>query len=765
MQTVSATLQAAIEAPERPQALVRLRVDWARTGSYADAIDDLSADVVSVDLTRDLTTDLPAAAKLFAGAAAAEATVTLAHRDPAGDPAKHGAWFYSALNSASPLFSYRRKGAPAVLELGFVTATGLEYVTVLTGRVRSLQVSSGGRVAVMRISDSSEDMRKQVVLPMIIADGDIGEAAVIRPGLNTTFLADWTARKCGYYASPPPRSGCKFSATMHGSGYPEVGTIESHHGEFGSKLSYSPTPTFPTAAKWVQAVNTDGSAGQSMRYFLGGSGVISTNNTREVLLEGWFKLNSTGVDQPFFVLFDDTATTEPFISFWWQTSTGRLSCTFNRGGADNTNRTTGTAGPIVSPGTSSWHYYAMQASFTSTGVDVTFRFDGTTSGPFNVATPSVTGAPEILKVQVGRGRCSSYSDTLLDGLTEAVQATTESTTSNWNNAFVPTAQIVASSAIDNRLVATPTAAEEGWSLLQEIAKADFATTGFTESGLLFYWPRNRWTTAPYTTSQRTLTSSTALKELESVEATDQVRNRVIIRARIPEVTDSKTIWKLGGRKRIGASSSIVVWSRLAEPVGNVDTSVVYGTSLGSSRYLAGTRLDGTGSQVSNLTFDVEVISPTRIKSTITNPNGFTVYLAGDANASTTYDGKPYYWLDGQAVTFNTETTGGDEYAEAVDATSISDYGIEQLLEIEDSDFRQDSDSIQEIADALLVDLANPGPALSDMPAVGDPRIQLGDRLTIVDPEGLAMSADYHVSACNLSFDEGGLGMVLGLRSA
>ena len=116
MQSVSADLSAAILARQR-QPKVRLRVDWDADGSFTTTgsgyTDDISADVVSVDLSRELSTDLPIQAKLFSGAAAAQATITLAHRDPAGDPIKHGGWFYSPLNSDSPLFSKQRKGAAA----------------------------------------------------------------------------------------------------------------------------------------------------------------------------------------------------------------------------------------------------------------------------------------------------------------------------------------------------------------------------------------------------------------------------------------------------------------------------------------------------------------------------------------------------------------------------------------------------------------------------------------------------------------------------
>jgi hypothetical protein len=256
-----------------------------------------------------------------------------------------------------------------------------------------------------------------------------------------------------------------------------------------------------------------------------------------------------------------------------------------------------------------------------------------------------------------------------------------------------------------------------------------------------------------------------LKELQTVEAIDQVRNNVTLSSKVPEVLDSSTVWKLGSRWTIPASGSLTKTILLNDPVGNVDTTVAYGTTAGSSRYLAGTQLDGQGAQVSNLTFALNVISPTLITVTITNPNGFPVYMAADENASAVYSGKPYFWIDAQLVRFGQETgVSSNERATATDATSISNYG-EQLLELEDNDFRQDGDDIQLIANDLRDDLADPGPALADVPIVGDPRLQLGDRVTIVDPEGLAMSADFHLSSCDLTFDENGLSGTISLRSA
>jgi hypothetical protein len=763
MQSVSADLTAAILAQER-RPLVRLRVDWARNGNYTDTYDDLSADVVSVDTNCDLTTDLPPQAKLFSGSAAAEATVTLGHRDPAGDPAKHAAWHYSPLNTASPLFGVRRKGAPALLEFGFNGASGPEYVTVLTGSVRSLQVLSGGRVAVMRIADRSETMRKQVTLPMVIADGQTESGILIRPGLRTTFLADWVARKCGYYASPPPRTGCKFLATHHGSGYPEVGTIREHHGQFGSELGFVPTAIDPTTPKFVTAIHTAGAAGgaEDVTYLLGGTGTISCNNTRTMLWEGWRKFDRVDIDQPLFLVFKGGSGAE-WISGWWQESTGQFKLSFNRGGTDPTNRTA--TGPTVSPGTTGWHYFGVHVAFNSTGVDVTFRYDAATTGPVSVATPSVTNSPALDTIAAFQGKVSSYVDAWYDGYAEADQLTTEATVGTWNNGFVPTADIRASASVDTKIVATPPATEQGWTLFQQIAAAEFATAGFTEPGMLSYWPRTRWTSPPYTTSQRTLSAASSVKELETVEAIDQVRNRIIIRAQIPETLASGDVWRLATAVRIlGSGATKTIIAELDRPATNIDTTFVSSvTGADGSRYAAGTEKDGSGLQISNLTIVATVLGPTTVKLAITNP-GANGWLTCDANLSAPLAGKPYLVIEGQPVEFNQDVVSSKTRTDVTNATSISNYG-EQMLELEDNPFRQDLDMVEGVAVDLAADLADPGPAMSDVPIVADPRLQLGDRVQVVDLEGLAFTAEFHLSRIQTTFDGEGLSQTIGLRSA
>lgn len=795
MQTASGALTDAILASERrPVQLVE--VDWDGDGfGGPGTIDDLSGDVVSVSVDRDLSTDLPTEVKLFAGYSAAEATVTLARQSsspvpsvttvpygapiaygdanysyagtgpptvPAG-PITHTTWYYSPYNTASPLYGKRRKGAPARISFGMVGANGPEYLKVLDGRVRSLQVRSKTRDVELIIDDLSVTMRKQVTLPMVISDGENGTTAV-RPGLNTTFLADWLARKCGYYASPPARSSAQVVATLHGSGHPEKGNLQSFRGANLSRLAYSPTAQFPKSAPWVMAVNLNGTDAQIISYVLANQSSVSTNDGDAFFWEGWVRFDTIS-NEPAFMIAYKTGVSVPYVSLFVDSANGRLQSTFNRGGSDNTQRSTGASGPagIVA---NTWYYIAAYWAFTSTAVKVWLRVNGTTTGPISVTTPSVTNAPFINTVGVGRGQGASFADSFLDGLISDVQLTSENTGStnppSWNDAFVPTAQIMAD---ENNLVATPVVTDEAWSIMQQLAQAEFATAQFDELGMFRWLTRKRWTQAPWNQVQRVLTSATAIKDLSSTESVDQVRNHVIVRAIPPDVQDYGDIWSLSTLVAIAGGGAKTIWADFDQPAANIDLTLTSHGVAGQSRYNASTARDGQGNVVSNLSISVTAFAQSA-KIVITNPNASTAYLVGNTGVSSVTAGVPSMRLVGQAVKFQQDAISTKMRSEATDAASIAAFGVEQVLELPDNAFRQDPDSIENLAQDLLAQLKDPKPVLQDVPLVGDPRLQLGDRDMLQDPDGLALNQDVHLSSVHTEFtQDGGLAQVVNVRPA
>ena len=384
-------------------------------------------------------------------------------------------------------------------------------------------------------------------------------------------------------------------ATMAGSAYPEIGTMATVEGIDGAQPGFEPTTTHPDAAQWVMGQATAVGGSSEMRYTL--TGTTSANNGGRIFVEGWWRLRVDDQSQPLWVVFKAGGSGH-YVSAYWSQTTGTLRVTFNRGGgAQNV-----VAGPTISPGTTDYHYIGIHVAFNSTGVTAVFRYDGATTSPAETATASIaSGSDAWDSIALDHGRVEAFADAQNLVMVEAVQVTTESTAGTWNDGFTPSADVVASAGVDTRMMATPPATEEAWGLLQQVAAAEFATTGFDETGRFYYWPRDRWTTAPYTTSQRTLTPTTALKELETVEAIDQKRNHVIIPATQVEVQAQTIVWRSVAPHHIPPTGRRL-YCAFDNPVANLDTSVAYGVTSGSSRYLASTRRNGLGTIRSNLTF-------------------------------------------------------------------------------------------------------------------------------------------------------------------
>src|SRR4030095_3432786 len=123
-----------------------------------------------------------------------------------------------------------------------------------------------------------------------------------RYNLNTIWVADYIARQCGWYASPPPRSSCMLSVTIHRSASPEGGSAQAIYASNQSLPNFAPCPAISTPAKWVQALHLIGSSVTELSYILDQSpGVTGTNNGDEFFFECWARLNSTAVDQPLFI--------------------------------------------------------------------------------------------------------------------------------------------------------------------------------------------------------------------------------------------------------------------------------------------------------------------------------------------------------------------------------------------------------------------------------------------------------------------------------
>jgi len=109
---------------------------------------------------------------------------------------------------------------------------------------------------------------------------------------------------------------------------------------------------------------------------------------------------------------------------------------------------------------------------------------------------------------------------------------------------------------------------------------------------------------------------------------------------------------------------------------------------------------------------------------ITNTNGYTVRFS---SIPSTGAGSPTFRMGGYTVISDPPQAGS--VAHSGSRTTFGD----QTLSLGSSPWVQLPSSAQAIASSVLADTKSPVPILQQIPMVGDPRIQLGDVMPIVDP--------------------------------
>lgn len=70
---------------------------------------------------------------------------------------------------------------------------------------------------------------------------------------------------------------------------------------------------------------------------------------------------------------------------------------------------------------------------------------------------------------------------------------------------------------------------------------------------------------------------------------------------------------------------------------------------------------------------------------------------------------------------------------------------EQQLKLPDNPWMQRITAAESLVLRLVWELYRPQPVIRDLEIIGDPRLQLGDRIRVVDRDGLALTGDYWIS--------------------
>lgn len=731
---VSAELAAAIEASERTP-LVRVAVDWDADGfGPAGSVDDLTDRTGAIKVVRSLTTDLPDPVRLVEGSAAATATIDLTEGDPR-DETMHPARYYTR-GSDSPLGHRERIGRPVTVDIGFRTAGGPQYVRRLTGRTRNMKTKSQGRAAALTALDNRALLRNTVRL--IPTDGTTA-------GADGTWIVTQALAANGIFAGPAPRDhGQLLWVPMYGSILP-IRPDRSASWQAGfflypslvqSRPTFTPGPfvlaATPTAGPFLSIQTTPMSStwdtyrGRLEMWVLGvpsPSPAPGGSASRSVVqisdLPNPVTFNPTG-----YVVVGIDVNGHPFMRVL--DATRAVTLHLNTGAAT-----------VANDG--AWHPVGVH--WDHRAQTVTFMVDG---GFETQATGILTTeVPSKVPIDLLVDSFAPISDLHLHDIPAS---------DPWLYATVAPTAVIDPSLI--QLQASYEAApRESFELLSEVAAAEQATATFDEAGVFRYRTRARLTDTAGQTVQRVLTTAdVSLLEVDVDDGIDRVRN--IVQVSYSPVTVSPvftlTAYADTTARTLPPLSTLTIPISFPNPVLDLQTflfpvGVFTHQSLPvfDPYIVLTTNADGTDDGLAALAYFAGVTAQVLDGWTtgaatlqITNLNAVTLYVTA------------------LGVSGLTATVGNTVVAEVTDPGSVARYGP-QLLQHSSSQWVQTAGVAQSLARALLGDLKDPHLQLSGLTIVGDPRRQLGDRVTIADPSGTQLSGEYWLTQVEDAVGAGG----------
>lgn len=789
MLSTSTALKTQIDSQvQAPAALVEVDLE----GDGLDILDDISPLVESWSIDRTITSDVPDGTRLVAGYATAEANVTLSGADSSGHDA---AWVFSPANTLSQYYGKHRVGAPAKIKMGFKAPTTPEYLDRFTGQVRELTTDGAARTASMSFLDVADKLKTPVNLPMITRsylpsvnrNTDLFPSSIMgaRPNLSASWFIDYALRKNGVFSGTPTRTEAVYYASMRGSAAPSRGTMQGAYAApawgLGTRAADGDVCNFGPGRNGQIALMPP-SSGNGHHLVTAPSSIMALASGDYYRVEGWFKCGATLADLTGYasVHLEAVDSLGSKLAFTVGISNDRkLFADISGQGATST----------LTVSSTDWAYVQFDIHVVSNNqVTVTPRLNGTagsvltlngTDIAFTDPTAAVRSYIRLSGADISLSSSSSEFNFCLAGV-EGLQVsytTSSSVASAWTNYhdYSPTATLEPSL---NMLTATPFSedAADPWALIQAITAAEYGVSLFDEQGIFRFWNRNHFgsgqsvdytaktvTINGVTVDIPTITSDRELLSLSTVESIDSVRNRIQVTATPVVVNPADWVWQNGDATRIGIRGSVTLVAQLDNPAIDISTDFSWlgrGLSTGATKksgYRACRRLDGLSDPVTNLQFKVTVSGQTAT-IVVTNPNDYYCYLVSPQQAPSAdptgftgnYDasviGQPYLWLWGQTVsttqsiTDNSVSQSSDatgSYVEVSDSDSDAAYGTQSLPL--GNEWVQGTDIARTLATDLLAMLARPAPYLGDTAVLGDPRLQIGDRVELTDSTGSGVS--------------------------
>jgi hypothetical protein len=735
---------------------VQLLVDWDGDGSFDNPYSDLSSVVTEAGVDRQITGDLPEEVTLTEGYSSGELKLTLEGiYDPIGQPVHE---MFDPYNLTSPFFGIPAHGQQIRYSILVPTSTGTTTIRQFTGRIRSLKPQRRDAQVSIVASDNYQIIGTPVTLPLWAADGfGFRNPTLTTSGnpINASWVIDHALRRAGYYQGPELHAFCAAYWTCHGALLPERGGIHnSNHsgsapnrvrsdgdpwmqGQYGLATSASPSANFDMEGNCTASLVIDPTA-------------TSGGDDAYIGMGAWVYVDPVigtgqGQDSIFSIYLDDyinatNASDVPAQQILVVSGTGR--CTVIVQSSDLVKEW---RWEFQVP-TAGWHYVGFVIGYDTASVTPHSFLDGVygtptvpsgftnATGGFPALTHPISGGQDgTNKVLIWpKGPTQHFSVFRFQAA-----ATTGYNAHPWP-IDPPTLEggrpmCVVDRALNDLLTIPDTANVDAWTIVTDVAKAEMGVVHVDEYGTVHFL--NHATLRANSAVVRDIDYDD-LNDFSVEDINDRRRNAVSIPVQ-PSYTWRDSIWASPSADAFDTAPLTgvenILYLENAQAIDNGQPPLI--ALIGGQPPPAEAIYGGA--------YGVDTIFYTAISNwTVAcygDPSQRIALLARINNNGSSTVRFAYPGGTQQALFIGGYKIIQEPVQQILVATAIpaNQPWLRNTLELPGNAWRTHAASATTLANYLLTDLAEGIPLCDTVPMVGDPRLQLRDRVRVTDPTGQA----------------------------
>ncbi|MEU6087370.1 hypothetical protein ABZ865_11280 [Streptomyces sp. NPDC047085] len=674
---------------------------------------DVSAQVQSWSVERSYATDLPTAMRAFSGSSSAQLQLQLSGTGGTSAPELYAPWANRATGDIT-------RPGQSVVHRGGVGPTTLP---AFRGTVRSRSAQAGTDTVQITALDGAERLRGPALLPKPYAGFYTG-----RPVATATWCVDELLRQAGVLTSPPAR----YPDFVEGQ--PLTLVHATLHGGFATPYGQPQTLPPRGAYTWTRdgaphemaLLPRTGIKGLTASWFPRSR--ITVPGSR-LFAEAWVNpALGPGDTVSLELVLDRTGNAQGSLRMEVNFAAGTVriySATVDGGYWYFEWSWVGLRSPLMGP----WHIGALFDTTGSSGTSVYPTVQPRLTGPDGT---QYLGSPATYVESSGLQNAAELRELKLvtDMAVEGVQLTSGLSAMPSASVFAQTGTWTKGAELDDAILplyAVPRVSGSQWEVLGQIAKATMSTADFDERGVFRWRNYTRFNSVP-TKPDLTLTSVRDIASLTLTEEIDACRNYVVQPAKIWENfgVSAGTTYTDTQVRTVPANGTLTVSYVMAEEEFDIGPPTTDDDSVVTS-----------GSQVR---FATTAAGTTAVKGAVDvltrREDGYLVVRFSNRTSQPLYtakkDGTPSVYL----MTLKPQADPVERKATAYVAGTASEryYGRQEHTG-ETTDWIQDLDAAQAIANALYNAGVYPVPVIGDVEVLYDPRVQLGDVVRLTDTSG------------------------------